>query len=245
MAVQRSNPIGEVLTAKDIAAVIDHSLLRPDITNDELMEGFRLAKKYGVATCCVRPMDVPIAKEELADSVVGVSSVVGFPHGSNTTEVKVFEANQLIDLGASELDMVLAFGRLKSGEYDYVAQDVRAVVEAAHARSVIVKVIIECFYLTDEEKVKACQICEEAGADYVKTSTGYSGGGATIEDVMLMRKTCSPKVAVKAAGGIRNLDATLRFMAAGAKMIGTRSTEAIMEEALKREREGTLRAVTL
>lgn len=241
MACQGTLTQGAVLTARDVAQAIDHSLLRPDITHAELLEGLRMARKYGVATCCVRPMDVPIAREELAGSVVRVSSVVGFPHGAHTTETKVFEANQLRDLGAAELDMVLAFARLKSGRDDYVYQDVRAVVDAAHARSVIVKVIMECFYLTDEEKVRACQICEAAGADYVKTSTGYSGGGATLEDVRLMRRTCSPKVAVKAAGGIRDLDATLRFLAAGAKMIGTRSTQAIMEEALQREREGTLR----
>jgi deoxyribose-phosphate aldolase len=231
---------GNPLTARDIAVMIDHSLLRPDITLDELMAGFELAKQYGVATCCVRPMDVTIARKELAGSVVRVSTVTGFPHGSHTTEVKVFEAAKAMDDGATELDMVLAFGRLKSGDYDYVERDVAAVVEAAHARSAIVKVIFECFYLTDEEKVKACQICEKAGADYVKTSTGYAGGGATLEDVMLMRRSCSPRVSVKAAGGIRNLGATLRYRAAGARMIGTRSTQEIMEEALKREKEGTL-----
>jgi len=234
-----------VLTAKDIAAMIDHSLLRPHLTLDELLDGLRLAKQYEVATCCVRPMDVAIAKRELAGSNVLVCAVIGFPHGSNTTEVKVFEATKAMDEGATELDMVLAIGRLKSGDYDYVEKDIKAVVDAAHARSAIVKVILECFYLSDDEKVKACQICETAGADYVKTSTGFAGGGATLEDVMLMRRTCSPKVAVKAAGGIRTLDATLRFRAAGAKRIGTSSTKAIMEEAVKREKEGTLREIAL
>ena len=233
------------LTTQDIAAMIDHSLLRPDMTFDELMAGFRMAKQYGAATCCVRPYDIEIAKRELADSHVRVSTVVGFPHGANSTAVKVFEAEKAMAAGVTDLDMVLAIGKLKSGDYDYVAKDIKAVVDVAHAGSAILKVILECFYLTDEEKVRACRICEEVGADYVKTSTGYSGGGATIEDVILMRKSCSPKVAVKAAGGIRTLEATLRFRAAGAKMIGTRSTKEILEEAVRREKEGTLREITL
>jgi len=231
------------LTAKDVAAMIDHSLLRPDITLDELVEGFRMARRYQVATCCVRPYDVKIAKGELADSNVRVSTVIAFPHGASTTEAKVFEAMNAMDAGVADLDMVLAIGRLKSGDLDYVRNDIRAVVDAAHARSAIVKVILECCYLTDDEIAEACQLCEKAGADYVKTSTGYSHGGATLEDVILMRQSCSPKVSVKAAGGIRTLDATLRFRAAGAKMVGTRSTKEIMEEAFKREKEGALREI--
>jgi deoxyribose-phosphate aldolase len=234
------------LTVKDVAAMIDHSLLRPDMALDELMDGFRMASQYGAATCCARPYDIELAKRELAGSDVRVSTVVGFPHGSSTTEVKVFEAQKAMNAGVFDLDMVLAIGRLKSGDYDYVEKDIKAVVDAGHARSAIVKVIFECCYLTDDEIVKACEICERVGADYVKTSTGYSGhGGATLEDVILMRKSCSPKVAVKAAGGIRNLDATLQYRAAGAKMIGTRSTKEILEEAVRREKAGTLREVTL
>jgi len=232
---------GKALTAQDIAQMIDHSLLRPDLTLDELMAGLQMARQYKVATCCVRPYDIELAKRELAGSPVRVSTVVGFPHGSSMTEVKVFEAIKALEAGATDLDMVLAIGRLKSRDYEYVARDIKAVVEAAHARSAVVKVIFECSYLTDEEKVKACQICEEAGADYVKTSTGYSNSGATVEDVALMRRSCSPRVAVKAAGGIRTLDAVLRFRAAGAKMIGTRSTKEIMEEAVRREKEGALK----
>lgn len=231
---------------KDIAAMIDHSLLRPDMTLDELMDGFRMARQYQVATCCARPYDIELAIRELAGSGVRVSTVVGFPHGSSTTEVKVFEAEKAMDAGVFDLDMVLAIGRLKSGDYDYVEKDIKAVVDVAHARSAIVKVIFECCYLTADEIVRACQICERVGVDYVKTSTGYAAdGGATLEDVILMRKSCSPKIAVKAAGGIRTLDQTLKFRAAGAKMIGTRSTKEILEEAVRREEEGTLREVTL
>jgi len=246
MNEQRGNPTGGTITVKDIAAMIDHSLLRPDMTLDELMDGFRMARQYQVATCCVRPYDIELAIRELADSGVRVSTVVGFPHGSSTTKVKVFEAEKAMDAGVFDLDMVLAIGRLKSGDYDYVEQDIKAVVDAAHARSAIVKVIFECCYLTADEIVRACRICERVGADYVKTSTGYAAdGGATLEDVILMRKSCSPRVAVKAAGGIRTLDQTLKFRAAGAKMIGTRSTKEILEEAVRREKEGTLREVTL
>jgi deoxyribose-phosphate aldolase len=238
---------GSPLTARDIALMIDHSLLNPAMALNDLMAGFELAKQYGVSTCCVRPMDVALAARELEGSGVGVCPVIGFPHGSHTTEVKVFEAQKAIDDGGPELDMVLAIGRLKSGDYGYVERDIVAVVEAAHARTdaAIVKVILECFYLTDEEKVKACQICERAGADYVKTSTGYAGGGATIEDVKLMRRTCSPRVAIKAAGGIRTLDVLLQFRAAGARKIGASATKIIMEEALKREKEGTLAEVAI
>jgi deoxyribose-phosphate aldolase len=238
---ERGNPASGVLTVKDVAAMIDHSLLRPDMTLDELMDGFQMARQYQAATCCARPYDMELAKRELAGSGVRVSTVVGFPHGSSTTEVKVFEAEKAMDTGVFDLDMVLAIGRLKSGDYGYVEQDIEAVVDAAHARGAIVKVIFECCYLTAEEIVKTCQMCEKVGADYVKTSTGYAaGGGATLEDVILMRKSCSPKVAVKAAGGIRTLDQTLQYRAAGAKMIGTRSTREIMEEAVRREKAGTL-----
>lgn len=235
------------MTARDIALMIDHSLLNPSMTTKDLMEGFTLAKQYGVSTCCVRPMDVALAARELAGSGVGVCPVVGFPHGSNSTEVKVFESRRAIEDGGPELDMVLAIGRLKSGDYDYVRRDIAAVVEEAHrlTGSAIVKVILECFYLTYEEKVEACRICEQAGADYVKTSTGYAGGGATLEDVMLMRRTCSPRVSIKAAGGIRTLDVLLKFRAAGADKIGASATKVIIEEALRREKEGTLQEIEI
>ncbi len=237
--------VGAPLTVADVAAMIDHSLLRPDMDLDELMAGFEMARRYQAATSCVRPYDMELALEQLEGSGVRVSTVVGFPHGSHTTAIKVREAEVAMDTGIFDLDMVLAIGRMKSGDYAYVEGDIRAVVEAAHAGAAIVKVIFDCTYLTEEEIVKACQISERVGADYVKTSTGYSPGGATIEDVLLMRRSCSPKVAVKAAGGIRTLDDTLRFRAAGAKMIGTRSTKEILEEAVEREKAATLREVSL
>lgn len=235
----------ERLSVADIALMIDHSLLRPDITMDELHAGFELARQFQVATVCVRPYDIELAAQAMAGSDVRVSTTVGFPHGASTTDTKVYEANKAVELGATELDLVLAIGRLKSNEFGYIEADIRAVVEAAHARSAIVKVIFDNCYLSVEQIVKACQICEKAGADYVKTSTGYSPGGATLEDVKLMRASCSPKVSVKAAGGIRTLDQLLQYRAAGARMIGTRSTKEILEEAVARERSGTLREVTL
>lgn len=228
------------LSLADIALMIDHSLLRPDITTPELYDGFEVAKKYNAATVCVRPCDIELAVKETAGSKVKVSTTIGFPHGANTTAVKVFEAEKAMDLGVFELDLVLAVGRLKSDDFEYVEEDIRAVVEAAHARGAIVKVIFDNCYLTKEQIVKGCEICEKVGADYVKTSTGYSPSGATLEDVRLMRASCSPKVSVKAAGGIRTVDQLLKYRAAGARMIGTRSTKEILEEAEDREGQDTL-----
>ena len=233
------------LKIEDIAKMIDHSLLRPDITQAELIEGLRMAAHHQVATACVRPYDIKTAKQEFAGTGVLVSTALAFPHGANTTQVKVYEVERAMDECATELDVVLAIGKLMSGDFDYVERELRAVVEVAHARSAIVKVIFENCFLTKEQIVKACQICEAVGADYVKTSTGYGPGGAKLEDVILMRKSCGPQVAVKAAGGIRALDQLLQFRAAGAKMVGTRSTQVILEEAAKRAKEGTLREVAL
>jgi deoxyribose-phosphate aldolase len=232
-----------MLTVKDIAKMIDHSLLRPDIAREELLAGIALAKAYDVASVCVRPCDVELSAEKLAGTDVLVGTVIAFPHGSNVTEVKVFEAQKAMEQGAIELDMVLAISRLRSGDFEVVEQDVRAVVEAAHAQSAIVKVILENSYLTNEEIVKACQLCEQAGADYVKTSTGYAPTGAKLEDVRLMRQSCGPAVSVKAAGGIRTLDDTLAYRAAGTKRIGTRSTKEIIDEAIARDEAGTLQEI--
>lgn len=229
-----------VLTVKDIAKMIDHSLLRPDIGRKELLAGIALAREYEVASVCIRPCDVEISAEKLAGTDVLVGTVIAFPHGSNITEVKVFEAQKALEQGATELDMVLSINRLRSGDFDFVEQEIRTVVEIAHAQSAIVKIILENSYLTSDEIARACQICERAGADYVKTSTGYASTGATLEDVKLMRRSCSPHVFIKAAGGIRTLDDVLQFRAAGAKRIGTRSTGEILEEAIKREKAGTL-----
>ncbi|HET91668.1 MAG TPA: deoxyribose-phosphate aldolase [Chloroflexi bacterium] len=229
------------LTTRDIAAMIDHSILKPSSTLDELAAGLELAKQYETASCCVRSMDVARTAEALAGTNVLVCTVIGFPHGVCPTEVKVFEANRAMDDGAVELDMVLPVGMLKSGEYAYVEQDIGAIVDAAHARQAIVKVILENYDLTDEEKIRACKICEQVGADYVKTSTGFAGGGATLADVRLMRRTCGPQVAVKAAGGIRTLEDVLQYRAAGATRIGTSSTQAILEQAAQWEQTGRLK----
>lgn len=231
----------QALTTEDIALMIDHSMLRPNLTANEVVAGCQMAAGVGVVACCVRSMDAALAADSLAGSGVRVCVVIGFPHGNCSTEVKVFEAQRAMDDGAVELDMVLPVGMLKAGNDGYVEQDVQAVVRAAHARGAIVKVILETYYLTEEEKIRACQICERTGADYVKTSTGYAPVGATLEDVALMRRSCSPKVGVKAAGGIRTLDDVLAYRAAGATRIGASATQAILEEALFREKEGTLK----
>ena len=230
-----------MLKANDIAKMIDHSLLRPELTVEQVREGCRIAREYNTATVCVRPCDVALAKKELKGSEVLTTTVIGFPHGTNLTEIKVFEAEKAIRDGAVELDMVMNYGRMLSREFDYVEQDIKAVVDVAHKFGVIVKVILENCYLTDELKAEACRICERAGADFVKTSTGFGTGGATIEDLKLMRRACSKKVRVKAAGGVRTLDGALAARAVGTVRFGATATKVIMDEAYKREAEGTLK----
>jgi deoxyribose-phosphate aldolase len=229
-----------MLTSKDIANMIDHSLLKPELTVKDIIEGCNIAKQYKVASVCVRPCDVSLSKKELEGTNILVTTVIGFPHGSHKTETKVFEAEQAINDGAVELDMVLNIGRLRSRDFDYVEKDIQAVVNSAHKRGVIVKVILENCYLTDELKEIACKIAEKAGADYVKTSTGFGSSGATIEDLKLMRRVVSPHVKIKAAGGVRTLDAAIAVRKAGANRFGATATKIIMEEAIKREMSGTL-----
>lgn len=229
-----------MLTSKDIAKMLDHSLLQPQLDAETVRKGCEVAKKYDTASVCVRPCDLPIAAEVLKGTDVKLCTVIGFPHGSHRTDVKVFESERAMDDGCVELDMVLNIGRLIAGQLEYVEQDIKAVVDAAHRRGAIVKVILENAYLTDEQKVQACQICERAGADFVKTSTGYAPTGATIPDLKLMRATCSDKVRVKAAGGVRTLGSVLSCRAVGCSRCGATATEAIMEEALRLEAEGKL-----
>lgn len=223
------------LTYEQIAKVIDHSLLRPELTEAETIAGCELALRYHVATVCVKPCYVPLAAQILAGSDVLVSTVVGFPHGGNTTHAKVFEAREAIAQGARELDMVMNIGQLRSGNHEAVRDDVRAVVEEAHASGVKVKVILENAYLSDEEKVIACRLCEEAGADWVKTSTGFAPSGATIADLKLMRASVGPQVQVKAAGGVRTLDALLEVMEAGCSRSGATATAAMLDEFKRRK----------
>jgi deoxyribose-phosphate aldolase len=219
----------ETLTRKQLAKTIDHSLLRPELTEAEVRAGIELARRYDVASVCVKPYQVRLAAELLAGSDVQVGTVVGFPHGASTTAIKVAEAQQAIADGATELDMVLNIGELRSGNHDYVRQDIGAVVEAARGRA-LVKVILENAYLTDQEIVAACKLCEEAGADFVKTSTGFAPGGATLEDLRLMRASVGPDVQVKAAGGVRDLDAALAVIEVGVTRIGATATAAILDD---------------
>jgi deoxyribose-phosphate aldolase len=228
----------ETLTERDIAKAIDHSLLRPELDDQFVEDGCRLAAEYDVASVCVRPADVKRASAILAGTDVAVGTVIGFPHGNHLTATKVFEARQALADGATELDMVIQIGALKSGRDADVGADIAAIVEVAHAGGAIVKVIFENAYLTDDEKVRACRLSEAAGADFVKTSTGFAPGGATHDDLRLMRANTSPHIRVKAAGGVRTLDALLDVMALGTSRIGATATRAIIEEFRSRKAGG-------
>jgi len=228
----------ETLSYSQVAKMIDHSLLRPELTVAEVIAGCELAAQYDVASVCVKPCDVALAVQALQGSSVLVGTVIGFPHGSSATETKVFEAGLALKQGAVELDMVLNIGRLRSGEADYVLNDIKAVVEIVHGNGAIVKVILENAYLSDEQKVLGSQLTEKAGAEFVKTSTGFAASGATIEDLELMRRTVFPHVQVKAAGGVRTLDALLDVMRVGVTRVGATATQAILED-FKARKAGT------
>jgi deoxyribose-phosphate aldolase len=218
------------VTERQLAKTIDHSLLKPELDDQFIAEGCRLAAEYDVASVCVRPVDVRRASEILGATDVAVGTVVGFPHGDSHTETKVFEARQALADGAAELDMVIQIGALRSGRDADVQADIGAVVEVGHAGGAIVKVILENAYLTDEEKVRGCRLAEAAGADFVKTSTGYAPSGATHEDLALMRRTVSDRVQIKAAGGVRTLDDLLAVMALGVTRIGATQTKPILDD---------------
>jgi len=229
-----------MLFATDIAHMIDHSLLKPQLTDQDIRDGCSLAREYDCASVCARPTDLPLVREELAGSGVLLSTVIGFPHGSSRTDVKVFEAERALADGAVELDMVLNIGKLLSGDYRFVEEDIRAVVRPVHAAGGIVKVIFENCCLSDSLKIEACRIACAAGCDFVKTSTGYGTGGATIADLVLMRANCPPSVRVKAAGGVRTLDDALAVRKAGAVRFGATATKIILDDARLREQNGTL-----
>jgi deoxyribose-phosphate aldolase len=220
----------ENLTEKQIAKTIDHSLLRPELDDAFVEAGCRLAAEYDVASVCVRPVDVRRAAAILAGTDVSVGTVIGFPHGSSTSATKVYESNRALEDGARELDMVIDIGALKSGRDADVQADIAAVVNVAHAGGAIVKVILENAYLTDDEKVRGSRLTEAAGAEFVKTSTGFAAGGATHEDLALMRRTVSERVQVKAAGGVRTLDALIDVMNLGTTRIGATATKAIIDD---------------
>jgi deoxyribose-phosphate aldolase len=224
-----------------IAKLIDHSLLQPTLTDAELRAGCELAKKYGVASVCIKPYAVPLAVEILGGSGVAVGTVIGFPHGSHLTEVKVYEAELACRQGATELDMVVNIGKVLSEDWAFVESEIRAVVEVAHRHGAITKVIFENDFLPrDELKIKLCQICERAGAEFVKTSTGYgfvkqadgnyNYRGATEHDLRLMRANTGPGVQVKAAGGVRNYEQAVRVRELGVTRIGASATAGIIEE---------------
>jgi deoxyribose-phosphate aldolase len=223
-------PTIDQLTYRDVAKTIDHSLLRPELDDEFVEEGCRLAARYDVASVCVRPADVRRARAILDGTDVAVGTVVGFPHGSHTTETKVFEARKALDDGATELDMVINIGALRSGRDDDVRRDIEAVVEVGHAAGALVKVILENAYLTDDEIERGSRLVERAGADFVKTSTGFAPSGATHEDLALMRRTVSPKVQVKAAGGVRTLDALLAVIELGVTRVGATATATILDD---------------
>ncbi len=232
-----------MLTPEMIAKMLDHSTLQPFLTEEDIRKGCEIAKQYKTASVCARPGDMHIVAKELTGTGIKVCTVIGFPHGAHRTDVKVYEAERALDDGCEELDMVLNIGWMKAGQYDQVEAEIRAIVALAHARRAIVKVILETCYLDEAQKIEACKICERAGADFVKTSTGYGSAGATIEDLILMRANVSAKVQVKASGGIRTLDQVLSARAVGATRCGVSATQAIMEEAEKRYAEGTLQEV--
>jgi deoxyribose-phosphate aldolase len=217
-----------------IAKMLDHSLLAPNLTMSELEAGCQLALAYDVASVCILPYYVRRCAEILRGSTVKPSTVIGFPHGGHTTATKRAEAVDALGAGAEELDMVVNISQVLSERWDPVTQDIRAVVEAAHAAGQKVKVIFENCYLQEVHKVRLCQICSELGADQVKTSTGYGSGGATLEDVRLMRRHAAPGVQVKAAGGVRELDKVLEFREAGATRVGASRTREILDECRRR-----------
>jgi deoxyribose-phosphate aldolase len=229
----------ETLSERDIANAIDHSLLRPELDDAFIEEGCRLAAEYDVASVCVRPADVRRAAGILAGTNVAVGTTIGFPHGGHATATKVEEARRALADGARELDMVIQIGALKSGRDADVQADIAAVVEVAHEAGAIVKVIFENAYLTDDEKVRACRLSEAAGADFVKTSTGFAPTGATHDDLRLMRANTAPHIGVKAAGGVRTLDGLLEVMALGVTRIGATQTKAIIDDFRARKAIGT------
>jgi deoxyribose-phosphate aldolase len=221
-------------TYDQMAKLIDHSLLDPKLTDEGLEAGCRLARQYQVASVCIKPYFLARSVELLAGSGVEPSTTIGFPHGGHTTDIKRREAEEALDAGATELDMVVNIGKVLSGDWAFVTADIRAVAEAAHARRRIVKVIFENCYLDDGQKIRLCEVCGQVGADYVKTSTGYGQGGASIEDLRLMRKHAPAAVKVKAAGGVRSFDQLLDVWALGVSRVGASRTADMLDECRRR-----------
>jgi deoxyribose-phosphate aldolase len=219
----------QLSTYEALAKMIDHSLLRPELTEDQVMEGCRIAREYNVASVTVRPCDVDAAVRWMSSSGVPVGSVAGFPHGSQTTAAKLYEARDLLRRGAREVDMVLPIGKLISRQFQYVETELAQMAEACHDAGAILKVIFENAYLTDELKIVACKISTSTGCDFVKTSTGFAPTGATLEDLRLMRAHSGPNVRVKAAGGVRTLERAIEVYEAGCARFGATATVAILD----------------
>ena len=230
-ASRLTSTLGNVDIGADVAKLIDHTLLKPDATQDQIAQLCYEARKFGFAAVCVNPTHVKLCSQLLQGTQVHVCTVVGFPLGATPPEVKAYEAQQAIDDGATEVDMVINIGALRSKDYALVERDIAMVARACHAGGAILKVIIEAALLTDEDKVIACQLSKAAGADYVKTSTGFGPGGATANDVALMRRAVGPELGVKAAGGIKNLADAKEMVAAGATRIGASAGIKIVQEA--------------
>lgn len=230
-ASRLSSTLGSARISAEIARMIDHTLLKPDATQDQIAQLCYEARKYGFAAVCVNPTWVKLCSQLLKGSPVRVCTVVGFPLGATPTEVKAYEAQQAIDDGATEVDMVINIGALKSKDYALVERDIATVARTCHAGGAILKVILETALLTDEEKVIACQLAKAAGADFVKTSTGFGPGGATVRDVELMRQVVGAEMGVKAAGGIRSYQDAQAMIAAGATRIGASAGVQIVQQA--------------
>jgi deoxyribose-phosphate aldolase len=218
----------------DIAKMIDHSLLNPTLTTDELEDGCALAIRYNVASVCILPYALARAAQLLSGTTVQASTTIGFPHGGHTTAIKLAEVRQALKDGGQELDAVINISKARSGDWDYVRNELSALAEEVHAGGAKIKVIFENAYLDDAAKIRLCEICAEIGADWVKTSTGYAPTGATLADLELMRKHSPPHVQVKAAGGIRDLDALLAVRAIGVSRVGATRTESMLEDCRKR-----------
>lgn len=229
-----------MLTSSDIASMIDHSMLQPYLTDYEISAGCETALKYHTASVCARPCDMPTVVRCLEGSGIPACTVIGFPHGSERQDVKLFESQRALDDGAKELDMVINIGRLRAGDAAYVEDEIASIVSLAHANDALVKVIFENCYLTFKEIEQACAICVKANADFVKTSTGYGKYGAKLRDLVLMKQLITPEMRLKAAGGIRTLDMALLCRLVGCSRCGASATEAIVREAQRREAEGML-----
>jgi deoxyribose-phosphate aldolase len=221
-------------TYLDVAKMIDHSLLNPTLTAADLDAGIALALRYDVASVCILPYALKRCADALRGSNVRASTTIGFPHGGHTTAIKLAETRQALADGGEELDMVVNISQVLSGAWDAVHEDIRAVVDTTHAAGQKVKVIFENCYLTDDHKIRLCEICSEVNADWVKTSTGYGTGGATDEDLILMRRHAAPHIQVKAAGGVRDLDALLRVRALGVTRCGATRTAQMLDDARAR-----------